>query len=134
MPSHKSRSNIVKLILADYDSVGMNWAITEKSISEWLPSATFSFIRIAAEDVAAPSLPHTPAKLKYYSVEQAEDIASMTIVIDKNVHEVGKAPNMDFVPGIIVVTGAPLFFRASELGQHSIAAYVGDLVVEELTL
>lgn len=132
MPSHKSRSKIVELILAEYEVAGMHWAVTEKSISEWLPSAMFSLLRIATEDIAAPSLPHTPAKLKYYSTGQAEDIVSMHIVVDKNVHEVGKAPNMDFIPGIIVVSGAPLFFKASEMGQHSIAAYVGNLVVEEL--
>ena len=57
---------------------------------------------------------------------------SIRIVIDKNVHGVGRAPNMNFVPGIIVVSGAPLFYEANENGQHSIIAYVGDLVMEEL--
>ncbi len=132
MPSHKDRSNIIKLILADYEVAGMHWAVTEKSIREWLPSCMFSLLRVAAEDIAAPSLPHTPTKLKYYSTGQAEEIVSMHIVVDKNVHEVGKAPNMDFVPGIIVVSGAPLFFKASEFGYHSVSAYVGNLVVEEL--
>ncbi|KKK93065.1 hypothetical protein LCGC14_2696610 [marine sediment metagenome] len=137
MPKQESRSSIIKLILADYDVAGMSWAVIDDpvsrySISQWLPSSTFSLLRIAAEDVAAPSLPHTPARLKYYSVQQAEELLSIHIVVDKNVHEVGKAPNMDFVPGIIVVSGASLFHEASENGQHSILAYVGDLVMEEL--
>ena len=137
LPSHKSRSSIIKLILADYDAAGMSWAVIDDpvsrySISQWLPSSTFSLLRIAAEDVAAPSLPHTPARLKCYSVQQAEELLSIHIVVDKNVHEVGKAPNMDFVPGIIVVSGASLFHEVSENGQHSILAYVGDLVMEEL--
>jgi len=137
MPKQESRSSIIKLILADYDAAGMSWAVIDDpvsrySISQWLPSSTFSLLRIAAEDVAAPSLPHTPARLKYYSVQQAEELLSIHIVVDKNVHEVGKAPNMDFVPGIIVVSGASLFYEASENGKHSILAYVGDLVMEEL--
>ncbi len=130
--SHRSRSSIVKLVLGEYQEAGL--PIGEEPFSEWLPSDMFSFQRVDADDVASPNLPHSPAELKFYSSNQAEQLLRMHIVIDVNVHRVGRAPNMDFVPGVIVVSGVPAFRRAITKGVHGISAYVGDLVYGELKL
>ena len=130
--SHSSRSSIVELIRSEHQEAGL--PIEEESLSEWLPSDMFSFQRIDADDVASPNLPHSPAELKFYSSNRVEQLLRMHIVIDVNVHRVGRAPNMDFVPGVIVVSGAPAFRRAIMKGVHGISAYVGDLVYGELTL
>lgn len=130
--SHKSRSSIVKLIRGEYREVGL--PIGEESLSEWLPSAMFSFHRIDADDIASPNLPHSPAELKFYGAHQMEKLLRMHIVVDVNIHRVGRAPNMDFVPSVIVISGAPAFRRAIAKGSHGISAYVGALVfTEDLT-
>lgn len=137
LPNRKSRNKIIELVMGDHGRAGLEWTkhfAGGHSLIEWLPSDTFHLIRIAADEVAAPVLPHTPADLKYYPAHQAEEIVSMHIVVDKNIHKVGAAPNMDFVPGIIVVAGAPSFYRVIGMGHSAITAYVGNLVAYELTL
>lgn len=127
--SHKSRSCIVKLIRDEYREVKLS--IGEESLSEWLPSAMFSFHRIDADDIASPNLPHSPSDLKFYSSNRVEQLLRMHIVVDVNIHGVGRAPNMDFVPSVIVVSGAPAFQHAIAKGSHGISAYVGNLVSTE---
>ncbi len=132
--THKrqSKNSIVKLVLGEYQEAGL--PIGKESLSEWLPSIMFSFHRIDADDIASPNLPHSPADLKFYSSNRVEQLLRMHIVIDVNIHRVGRAPNMDFVPSVIVVSGAPAFRHATAQGDHGISAYVGVLVYGELTL
>lgn len=130
--SHKSRSSIVELIRAEYREVG--FSIGKESLSEWLPSDTFSFHRIDADDIASPNLPHSPDDLKFYSSNRVEQFLRMHIVVDVNIHRVGCTPDMDFVPNVIVVAGTLAFRHAIMKGRHGISAYVGVLVYGELTL
>jgi len=102
---------------------------------EWLPSDMFYFRRIDADSVASPNLPHSPVDLKFYGVHQAEQLLKMHVVVDVNVHNVGRTPNMEFVPDVIVVSGAPVFRRVMERGNHGgITAYVGNRVQGEFTV
>ena len=133
LSNRKNRNSIVGLILVDYYRASLLGALSnEHPIVEWLPSDMFYLIRVSADELAAPSLPHTPAELKYYPTWMQEKIIGMHIVVDKNIHRTGASPNMNFVPNIIVVAGAPLFHRLTSEGNSVIAAYVGNLVKEEL--
>ena len=132
---HLSRHSVGNLIVADYKCSSPETARgLVDGIPAWLPSAMFYTRRVAVSEVAAPSLPHTPGDLRFCSTERVDELASMLIVIDQNVFEVGKAPNTDFVPRVIVVSGTPGFLRASAAGVQSVLAYVGNLAMEELRL
>lgn len=134
LPNQKNRNSIVEMIVDDYCLASISGVLSDDHpIVDWLPSDTFSLIRLSADELAAPSLPHTPAELKYFPVGMQEKIVGMHIVVDKNIHDAGATPNMNFIPNIIVVAGAPAFHQIIRMGHNLVIAYVGDLVKEELT-
>lgn len=119
-----TKSEVLRLIEGDYARANLPYR--ESDLVPWLPSSDFVLRRIDADAVASPALPHTPLPLEQYPNWQAEQVASISIVVDTNIYQAGKAPNIEFAPDVIVVVGT------IDIGDRVITAYVGDRAWERL--
>jgi len=119
-----TKSEILRLIKGDYARADLPYR--ESDLVLWLPSSNFVLRRIDADAVASPALPHTPLPPEQYPSWQAEQVASISIVVDVNIYQAGKAPNIEFVPDVIVVVGV------IGVGHRVVLAYVGDGAWERL--
>jgi len=118
-----TKSEVLRLIEADYRRAGIEVPLF---LATWLPSSDFVLRRIDADAVASPALPHTPLPLEQYPNWQAEQVASISIVVDTNIYQAGKAPNIEFAPDVIVVVGV------IDMEDRVVTAYVGDCAWERL--
>lgn len=96
-----------------------------------LASSNFKLMNVSLSKIACPG-----PKFGNHLVHRilAEGVATVPIVIDANIHKIGRSPKTGFVPKVIVVDGKERFEAAVMNGEEKIPAWVGNLAAERLSI
>ncbi len=95
--------------------------------SDWLVSDYYIQLEMGLSDCqfAVPVLPHSPEDPEYLLGTVLYEMRARPIIIDENVRHVGRAPNLNFCPPIILIWGRTKFLEALAAHQDRILVWVG---------
>ncbi len=81
---------------------------------DWLVSDYYTGLVMGPSDCqfAVPVLPHSPEDPEFLLGADLFEMRKRPIIIDENVRHVGRTPNMDFYPPVILIWGRTRFLEA----------------------
>lgn len=119
-----TRKQLIELVNAQYAKAGLPVPYNPYA---WLPSDTFQKLYVDLDLAAAPVLPHSTPRLEEVPTTQHLALHTMEVVIDCNVNQVGRTPNFDYLPRLIVVFGYTKWVSAVQSSHvRALNAMVGD--------
>lgn len=94
-------------------------------------STTFTLMELSINKIASPG-----PRFANHLVRRimAEGPRNEAVVVDANVHKVGRASKTGYYPSVIVVEGKERFEAAMNNGEEKILAWVGNLAAERLDI